>query len=75
MLAQDLVFYGLPDHPGFYADLVQMATSSPAVRSSQHHASVTVLFTKFDALQLSQAVSSDRASKMLRNSKATFVIC
>lgn len=75
-IVQDVVFYGLPDHPDFYSDLVQMASSaSPAARSSQQHASVTVLFTKFDALQLSQIVGSDRASKMFRNSKSTFVIC
>ncbi|KAK9793740.1 hypothetical protein WJX73_006953 [Symbiochloris irregularis] len=72
---RDLVFYGLPDHPGFYADLVQMASSSRAAHSSQQHASVTVLFTKFDALQLSQTVGSDRASKMLKNSKSAFIIC
>ena len=76
---QDLVFYGLPDHPTFYADLVQMTSrqlaGSAALATDQQHASATVLFTKADALQLSQVVGSDRAAKMLKSSKTSFVIC
>ena len=70
---QDITFYGLPDHPTFYSELVgRVVSAAPGDRA---HATVTVLFTKFESLQLAQIVGSRRAAKMLKNRTTAFVIC
>lgn len=75
-VVQDVVFYALPDHAEFYAEVVSTAYSSAAAaggHASDSHATVSALFTRFESLQLARVVGSSRAGKMLRNSNATFI--
>jgi hypothetical protein len=69
------VFYGLPDHAHFYAELLNLVQTSGAAAGG-HHATVTSLFCQFDALALARVVGAGRAAKMLApGSSPTFVFC
>ena len=69
--------YQLPHHAHFYAELVNClggAAGGNAGGDAQH-ATVTVLFSRCDALRLERVVGSARAPKMLRGAASTFLFC
>lgn len=70
---QDLYFYQLPEHEQFYTELLDMAAAARGVDAG--HTTVTVLFSKFDALRLERIVGSTRAEAMLKSKSATFLFC
>jgi U3 small nucleolar RNA-associated protein 25 len=70
--ARHLVFYGLPEHPQFYPELVNLLEEA---ESGAEVTSCLVLFTRFEALALERVVGADRARHMLRSDKATFLFC
>jgi U3 small nucleolar RNA-associated protein 25 len=75
MLLQDIVFYGLPEHAQFYAELINLIQTSGSAAAG-HHATITTLFCQFDALALARVVGHSRAAKMLAaSSSPTFVFC
>lgn len=58
----DVVFYQLPVHAGYYAELLNMM----ALRSAgEEHGTVTVLFDARDALLLERVVGTRRARRMI----------
>lgn len=60
---KDIFFYQLPEHPQFYLELVnyiEEGTTNLGV------ATVTVLFSKFDALRLQRVVGMSRCKAMIR---------
>ena len=72
-MAQDLLFYQLPHHAHFYPEMVNLLRSRD--ESAMTHATVTVLFTRFDALRLEPIVGGARARKMLKSPTGTFLFC
>lgn len=72
-LAQDLLFYQLPIHSHFYPEMVNLLHARD--ESAMTHATVSVLFTRFDALRLEPIVGGSRARKMLKSSTGTFLFC
>lgn len=60
--ARDIVFYQLPCHARYYAELLNMVALRDA---ADKHATVTVLFDGRDALQLERVVGTSRAKRML----------
>ncbi len=63
-----LVFYQLPQHPHFFAELCNMLQSSD--RKGKANMSVTVLYTKYDAQRLAAVVGSSRARIMVSGEKS-----
>lgn len=65
---QELVFVSLPEYAHYYAEVLNLleGTGSP---------SCTVLFTKYDKLQLERVVGSGRSKKMLEAPNKTFMFC
>lgn len=74
-ILQDIVFYGLPDHAHFYSELVNLVQSGTGSTAAAHHATITTLFCKFDALALGRVVGNSRAAKMLAAETPTFMFC
>ena len=70
---QDLHVYQLPEHAHFYADLVGLLAVEGGMEAE--HATVTVLFSRFDALRLERVVGSVRSAKMLKAATSTFMFC
>ena len=66
---KDIVVYSLPDHNEFLAELVNMVGDDHVA-----NASVTVLFNRFDAIQLGRAVGTKRAKEMLRAEASSFLL-
>lgn len=60
--ARDIVFYQLPCHAAYYAELLNMMALRDA---GDEHGTVTVLFDGRDALQLERVVGTSRAKRML----------
>ncbi|KAJ1505773.1 rRNA-binding ribosome biosynthesis protein utp25 [Coelomomyces lativittatus] len=58
-----VVFYGVPEHPQFYSELVDWIGTLPP--SLAVHGSVTSLFTKWDALKLERIVGVERLNEMM----------
>eukprot|EP00850_Spirogloea_muscicola_P019980 SM000203S06156 [mRNA] locus=s203:172171:178779:- [translate_table: standard] len=65
---QELIFYSLPDNAHFYAELLNLLEGAANPRC-------TVLFTKFDKLQVERIVGSTRASRLLHSENRTFMFC
>ena len=63
-----LVFYGLPDNPIFYSELLNGIEAGPETSS-------LCLFDKFDKAKLERIVGSKRAKKILEGPKQDFVFC
>ncbi|KAF9917621.1 rRNA-binding ribosome biosynthesis protein utp25 [Linnemannia zychae] len=74
-----LTFYGLPDHPQFYPEMLNLlalpaATGGEKSRSKHSAAtgledramSCTALFTKYDLLKLQRIVGTERANSMCK---------
>lgn len=70
---QDLLFYQLPYHAHFYPEMVNLLRARD--ESAVSHATVSVLFTKYDALRLEPVVGAVRAKKMLKSKTGTFLFC
>ncbi|KAF8977693.1 hypothetical protein BGZ52_006812 [Haplosporangium bisporale] len=72
-----LAFYGLPEHPQFYPEMLNLlALPAGKEKSRSKHAaatgledramSCTALFTKYDLLKLQRIVGTERASNMCK---------
>ncbi len=69
---QHVLFYQLPEHAHFYSELVNLMEAGEAGETP----TVTVLFSKVDALRLERVVGGARSAKMLKNRKtSTFLFC
>uniref|UniRef100_A0A6B2ELZ1 Digestive organ expansion factor homolog n=1 Tax=Phlebotomus kandelakii TaxID=1109342 RepID=A0A6B2ELZ1_9DIPT len=71
-----IVMYQPPSWPQFYPELLNLMQEpyqNPR-DGLQAHTSVTVLYTKYDALQTAAILGTDRTSDMLRSSKVTHTI-
>ncbi|XP_024536917.1 U3 small nucleolar RNA-associated protein 25 [Selaginella moellendorffii] len=55
---RELIFYSLPDHANFYSEMVNMLGGG-------QNPSCTVIYSKFDKLQLERIVGTQRAQKLL----------
>lgn len=73
LLLQDIIFYGLPDHPTYYSELV--ANAFPHAVLEGMHSTVCTYFSKFEFLQLTQILGYARATKLLQRTSSTFVLC
>lgn len=72
---QDVVFYQLPEHAGYYNELLQMMADGPRGTQQLGHATSTSIFSRFDSLALQQICGSKRAKRMLRSDSAAFMFC
>ncbi|KAF9988004.1 rRNA-binding ribosome biosynthesis protein utp25 [Modicella reniformis] len=72
-----LTFYGLPDHPQFYPEMLNLlALPAGSEKSRSKHVgatgledramSCTTMFTKYDLLKLQRIVGTDRANSMCK---------
>ena len=65
----EVVFYSLPQHPGFYEELVNMAVP----RSGDLQCHVHALFSSFDFLKLKKIIGLDRSKKMIKAKSKSFL--
>ena len=78
---QDVVFYGVPSHGHYYAELLNLMEGGPggaavaAAGGTGGHGTVTVLFCEYDKLALARVVGQSRADKMLGSDSPTFMFC
>jgi U3 small nucleolar RNA-associated protein 25 len=80
---QHLIFLGLPEHPEFYAEHVNLIGSVGAASKQKMEeedtdltatsTSCVVLFTRYEAHALERIVGSSNCSRMLGSSKVTFM--
>ncbi|KAI8147823.1 hypothetical protein BJV82DRAFT_593490 [Fennellomyces sp. T-0311] len=70
-----VVFYGLPDHPQFYTEIVNFLGLKFNEASAAEEAtfSCTALFSRYDQLKLERIVGTDRAQKMCSAQKNVFM--
>jgi U3 small nucleolar RNA-associated protein 25 len=69
-----LIFLGLPEHPEFYADQVNLInTSTENLDPEAPLPSCLVLFTRYEAHALERIVATGNCSRMLRSEKNTFM--
>lgn len=74
-----LIFLGLPEHPQFYADQVNLInTGTPMnltddVDTATSVSSCLALFTRFEGFALERVVGTANCSRMLQSDKATFM--
>jgi hypothetical protein len=68
--ARHIIFYGPPAHAQFYPDMLNVLSTSgskmSAAGDSAADPSVTILFTKFDALRTERIVGTDRVKRMVK---------
>ena len=72
-----LVFLGLPEHPQFYSDLVNiinegLETDAETTSGDTSNGSIA-LFTRYDAHALERIVGTKQANRMLKGEKPTFL--
>ena len=67
--ARDVAFYSLPDHPEYFSELLNMVEAGQESRPT-----VTVLFHKYDSLQLGRVVGAHKAKSMLNSKGDSFMI-
>ncbi|KAI8078645.1 uncharacterized protein BX664DRAFT_303356 [Halteromyces radiatus] len=70
-----VVFYGLPDHASFYAEVVDflgLKINDQASAAEEATFSCTALFSKYDFLKLERIVGSERAKNMCTAQKNVF---
>lgn len=83
---QDILFYSLPAHGQYYAEVVNLlegggsgsaATAAAAAATvGSPHATVTALFCRYDLMLLERVVGSARARRMCAKAAApTFMFC
>ncbi|KAL2612430.1 hypothetical protein R1flu_024122 [Riccia fluitans] len=63
---KDIIFYSLPEHANYYVELLNMLDGNEAP-------SCTVIFSRFDNLQLERIVGTARAKKMLSSPNRLFM--
>ncbi|KAI7851631.1 hypothetical protein BDC45DRAFT_538077 [Circinella umbellata] len=70
-----VVFYGLPDHPQFYNEIVNFLGLKFNEASAAEEAtfSCTALFSRYDHLKLERIVGTERAQKMCTAQKNVFM--
>ncbi|KAL1935710.1 hypothetical protein VTP01DRAFT_4850 [Rhizomucor pusillus] len=70
-----VVFYGLPDHPQFYSEVVNFLglKFNEATAAEEATFSVRALFSRYDHLRLERIVGSERAQKMCTAQKNVFL--
>ncbi|KAF7727858.1 rRNA-binding ribosome biosynthesis protein utp25 [Apophysomyces ossiformis] len=70
-----VVFYGLPDHPHYYTEIVNFLglKFDEATAAEEATFSCTALFSKYDFLKLERIVGSERAKKMCAAQKNVFM--
>ncbi|KAI9287888.1 hypothetical protein BC943DRAFT_319045 [Umbelopsis sp. AD052] len=72
--AYHVIFYGLPDHPQFYTEIVNyLALKADASSAEEATFSCSALFSRYDMLKLERIVGTDRARKMCSSGKNLFV--
>ena len=64
---QNLIFYGLPQYPHYYPELLNLL--------SDIDGSCTALYSLFDVYQLQGIVGDERAAIMLKSAKNTHMFC
>ncbi|KAI3805579.1 hypothetical protein L1987_28094 [Smallanthus sonchifolius] len=65
---QNLIIYSLPERKEFYPEIVNMLEGS-------HSINCTVLFSRFDLLQLERIVGTGPAKRMVTSDKCIFTFC
>ncbi|XP_076637307.1 U3 small nucleolar RNA-associated protein 25 homolog isoform X2 [Colletes latitarsis] len=71
-----IIFYAPPTFPEFYSEmcnLMQEANQNPQA-GSESNMTVTVLYCKYDIMQLSAIVGTERANKMLGSEKSVHML-
>ncbi|OAD72793.1 hypothetical protein PHYBLDRAFT_133964 [Phycomyces blakesleeanus NRRL 1555(-)] len=70
-----VVFYGLPDNPVFYTEIVNFLglKFDEASASEEATLSCTAVFSKYDFMKLERIVGTDRAKKMCTAQKNVFM--
>ena len=66
---RDIIFYSLPDHAHFYSELLNMIDTS-----SIQQPTATIMFSKYDNMQLSRIVGPGRAKEMMSSETDTFML-
>ncbi|XP_043468748.1 U3 small nucleolar RNA-associated protein 25 homolog [Leptopilina heterotoma] len=71
-----ILFYGPPVSPHFYSEMINLMQESNQnpKGGSESNMSVTVVYCKYDILQLSSIIGTERASKMLTSEKNVHMI-
>jgi U3 small nucleolar RNA-associated protein 25 len=73
---QDVVFYGVPLHGGYYAEIVNLMEGGRAGGGSgSAHGTVTAMFSAYDRLALARVVGASRADKMVTGESPTYMFC
>ena len=76
--ARHLIFFGIPEHPDFYADMVNGVESGGEGGSERdvgtEPKSCLVLFTKYEAFALEGVVGTDHMKHMVKSEKKTFML-
>lgn len=79
---QNLIFYALPEHGHFYSefcDFLNAVSNKTAKSTSSNQPSlsinttITALYTKYDALKMERILGTQRAERMIRGDKTTFM--
>lgn len=65
---REVLFYSLPEHPGYYPEILQQLQGVSACSS-------TALFSAFDNLQLERIVGTARCKRMTQSPNSTFMFC
>ncbi|XP_003707378.2 U3 small nucleolar RNA-associated protein 25 homolog [Megachile rotundata] len=71
-----IIFYALPTIPKFYTEMcnfMQEANQNPRA-GSESNMTVTVLYCKYDILQLSAIVGTERTNKMLESERTVHML-
>eukprot|EP00803_Ostreobium_quekettii_P009280 evm.model.scf_467.5 EVM.evm.TU.scf_467.5 scf_467:47937-59807(+) len=68
---KDIVFYGLPYHAHFYSEIVNLMEEA----SLESRPTVTVLFSRFNLLELEGVVGAQRARKMVKGESSAYMFC
>lgn len=68
-----IIMYQPPTWPNFFSEMVNLMQEANQNRhdGGENSMSVRVLYTKYDMLQVSSIVGSERAAKMLQSDKPT----
>lgn len=70
-----LILLGLPEHPEFYADVVNMLNLGLEGGDFDTPTSCMSLFTKYDAHALDRIVGSKHCERMIKGEQSTFLFC
>jgi len=71
--AKHLIFFGLPEHPQFFSDLVNCVEEGTDTDNDNTPKSVLALFNKYESFALERIVGSAHMKHMIKSEKATFM--